>query len=192
MQAKGGRSFDCGQCRAPSAVCSSCERGQLYCSSQCRAWARTLSVRRARSKHRRSDLGAKDHRDRERVRRATRRSSVADHPSKNLSASPQAPSPSTETHDEAIGQDHGTTHPSAPAGPDSAAPLGADLSHKDVRRLWQLIDGFAEQVSVALPVDAPLPWFDLWTLRTGYAPGNRLSIHFFRSHRGVYLAGREV
>jgi hypothetical protein len=56
--------------------------------------------------------------------------------------------------------------------------ISTRLSSKDVRRLWQLIDSIAEEVGVVLSVDAPLPWFDLWTGRLGQMKTEHLSIRF--------------
>jgi hypothetical protein len=52
------------------------------------------------------------------------------------------------------------------------------LGAKDERRLWQLIAQLSEAVCVALPVDTPLSWYDLWCRRLGHARASRLAIRF--------------
>lgn len=61
--------------------------------------------------------------------------------------------------------------------------ISTRLSNKDVRRLWWLIDQMSEAVCIALAVDAPLGWFDLWTLRTGWLQVSRLAIRFVQTRR---------
>lgn len=64
------RQRQCGWCKAEFWICRSCDRGHRYCSKWCSGEARAESVRRARLKHRYSEEGKGDHRDRERLRRA--------------------------------------------------------------------------------------------------------------------------
>ncbi len=74
----------CPGCLEPFSICKSCDRGHVYCGPRCSAEARSLSLRRARRRHRQSPEGRLDHRDRERDRRRRRRQQVArvgDHPS---------------------------------------------------------------------------------------------------------------
>lgn len=59
------------QCRVESCgavfyVCSSCDRGQRYCSERCREKARRRQRRAANRRHQGSDEGRLDHRDRQR------------------------------------------------------------------------------------------------------------------------------
>ena len=61
------------------------------------------------------------------------------------------------------------------------------LSPKDARRLWQLVDRFAEVGLVVLPADAPLPWFDTWTARLAYAHATRLMVRFVDARRRRFL-----
>lgn len=61
-------------------VCSRCERGQRYCSDNCRKYVRRIQQRAANRRHQQSEEGRLDHRDRQRAyrqRRAERR--VTDH-----------------------------------------------------------------------------------------------------------------
>jgi hypothetical protein len=53
-------------CGAVFYVCRSCDRGQVYCSSDCRAAARRAQKRAANGRHQRSPEGRADHRDRQR------------------------------------------------------------------------------------------------------------------------------
>ena len=61
--------------------------------------------------------------------------------------------------------------------------ISTRLSARDVRRLWRLIDGIAEAVSVAVSAESPLPWFDAWTERLGYSRSERLQIRFHYPRR---------
>lgn len=67
--------------------------------------------------------------------------------------------------------------------------ISTRLSGKDVRRLWQPIEQLSEEVCIVLPVDAPLPWFDLWTERLGRASANPLAIRFVDSWRRKIMTG---
>ena len=53
-------------CGAVFYVCRSCDRGQRYCSEQCREKSRREQRRAANRRHQRSDEGRLDHRDRQR------------------------------------------------------------------------------------------------------------------------------
>ena len=50
-------------------VCSHCDRGQVYCGSDCRDLARRLQLRAANLRHQRSEEGRLDHCDRQRAYR---------------------------------------------------------------------------------------------------------------------------
>ena len=61
-------------CRAPECgrrffICSRCDRGQVYCSSNCREKARRQQLRAANLRHQQSEEGRLDHRDRQRAYR---------------------------------------------------------------------------------------------------------------------------
>lgn len=47
-------------------ICSHCDRGQVYCSPDCRETARRLQLRAANLRHQQSEEGQLDHRDRQR------------------------------------------------------------------------------------------------------------------------------
>ena len=82
--AETARQARCPRCHTVFAICSHCDRGQVYCGESCSRPARRDSLRRARRRHRRSPEGRLDHRDRERDRRRRRRlecARVGDHPS---------------------------------------------------------------------------------------------------------------
>jgi hypothetical protein len=74
----------CRACNAAFVICRSCDRGQCYCSPECRAAARREQRRRANRRHQHSPEGRLDHRDRQREyrkrcaqRRVTDTSSLA-------------------------------------------------------------------------------------------------------------------
>lgn len=51
------RAFTCAACRRRVHICSSCDRGQRYCSRRCAGLARRQSSRRAGSRYQRSERG---------------------------------------------------------------------------------------------------------------------------------------
>lgn len=59
-------------CRATFFICPDCDRGQRYCSLQCRNQARLDQRRRANRRHQQSPEGRLDHRDRQREYRQRR------------------------------------------------------------------------------------------------------------------------
>jgi hypothetical protein len=59
----------CHCCYAPFWICRPCDRGQRYCSPQCRASARRQQQRQANRRHQQSPEGRLDHRDRQRAYR---------------------------------------------------------------------------------------------------------------------------
>ena len=87
----------CARCQALFWICRPCYRGQGFCALSCAAAARTISKRRARSRHRQSLEGRLDHRDRERDRRRRAREQevdrVADHTPRFLAAVTRVCSP---------------------------------------------------------------------------------------------------
>jgi hypothetical protein len=70
-------------------VCRPCDRGQVYCSSDCRTAARRAQKRTANGRHQRSPEGRADHRDRQReYRRRLVSLRVTDQGSDELSSLP--------------------------------------------------------------------------------------------------------
>ena len=81
------------QCRAESCgavfyLCSSCDRGQGYCSERCREKARRQQRRAANRRHQGSDEGRLDHRDRQREYRLRTVGRVTDQGSDSGVSSP--------------------------------------------------------------------------------------------------------
>jgi len=69
-----------GECRALFFLCSSCDRGQRYCSLECRRSARLRQHRAANRRYQQSPEGRLDHRDRQREYRDRQcRARVTDH-----------------------------------------------------------------------------------------------------------------
>ncbi len=56
-------------CGAEFWICRSCDRGQCYCSQECREQSRRAQCREANSRHQQSPEGRLDHRDRQRAYR---------------------------------------------------------------------------------------------------------------------------
>jgi hypothetical protein len=59
-------------CRAMFWICTCCDRGQRYCSGECRVHARHRQHRAANRRHQQSAEGRLDHRDRQRAYRCRR------------------------------------------------------------------------------------------------------------------------
>ena len=70
--------FLCGRCRCQVIICSSCDRGQIYCSGTCAQEARRDAQREARRRYQKTPRGRALHADRNRRYRARRRR-VTDH-----------------------------------------------------------------------------------------------------------------
>jgi hypothetical protein len=68
------RSSNCG---ALFLICSHCDRGQRYCSLDCRLQSRSEQLRSARRRHQQSPEGRLDHRDRQRDYRRRKAASSA-------------------------------------------------------------------------------------------------------------------
>ena len=85
------REVTCRQCGRVFYLCRSCDRGQCYCSDECRATARRAKLQRARAKYAHSARGRENNRLRQRRFRQCRypplrsikkiEKSVTDHPS---------------------------------------------------------------------------------------------------------------
>jgi hypothetical protein len=75
-------------CGAVFYVCRSCDRGQRYCSEQCREKSRREQRRAANRRHQRSDEGRLDHRDRQREYRLRLVGRVTDQGSGGEACSP--------------------------------------------------------------------------------------------------------
>jgi hypothetical protein len=70
----------CRACGAIFSVCSHCDRGQCYCSQDCRRGARRQQLRAANRRYQRTDGGRRAHRTRQRSYRFRRLdASVTDH-----------------------------------------------------------------------------------------------------------------
>ncbi len=68
----------CARCRATFFICRCCYRGHKYCSDECREPARQEQKRQANRRHRHSEEGRLDNRDRVRAHRARKRALMAD------------------------------------------------------------------------------------------------------------------
>jgi hypothetical protein len=76
------------ECRATFFLCPDCDRGQRYCSLDCRRRARLQQRRRANRRHQQSPEGRLDHRDRQReYRRRRAQGCVTDQGSLSISSS---------------------------------------------------------------------------------------------------------
>jgi len=94
------RQVRCGHCGQIFFVCRRCDRGQVYCSADCRHQARRQSCRRANARHQASPEGRLDHRDRQRIyrmRRRARLASVTDQGSQATTAAFILPAPAPQT-----------------------------------------------------------------------------------------------
>ena len=75
------RLFSCLRCHAQVVICSHCDRGQIYCGSQCSAAARLQSCRAAEKRYQLTPGGKMRHALRQRRYRARLREKVTDHSS---------------------------------------------------------------------------------------------------------------
>ena len=69
-QLESGRTLTCAYCRAVVLVCSHCDRGQRYCSAQCRDQARDVAQRAAAVRYQSTPRGRSGHARRQRRYRA--------------------------------------------------------------------------------------------------------------------------
>jgi hypothetical protein len=72
------RRASCCHCSNIFEICSSCDRGQIYCSAPCRRAGVAASRRRAGRRHQASREGRLDHRDRQRRYRSRQRAKLRD------------------------------------------------------------------------------------------------------------------
>jgi hypothetical protein len=75
------RLFYCMRCHAQTLVCSHCDRGQIYCGSECAFAARIQSCRSAEKRYQLTPGGKMKHALRQRRYRARLRKKVTDHSS---------------------------------------------------------------------------------------------------------------
>ncbi|MCW8848803.1 MAG: hypothetical protein OQJ81_02395 [Melioribacteraceae bacterium] len=61
MMLKNGRTFNCCSCNKQVTICKSCDRGQLYCRSECSSLERKISVAKAGKKYQNSPKGKLAH-----------------------------------------------------------------------------------------------------------------------------------
>jgi len=61
LPAESSRLFLCARCRCVVVICSSCDRGQIYCSSDCSEIRRRETIRQAARRYQRSAIGARNH-----------------------------------------------------------------------------------------------------------------------------------
>ena len=74
---QGGNGSDCIRCQAQVIICSICDRGNCYCSSECSAKARSESLKRAGKRYQSSRCGR--HKHAERQRRYRNRQKIVTH-----------------------------------------------------------------------------------------------------------------
>ena len=67
------REARCGFCRGVFYLCPPCDRGQIYCSNECRVPGQRNRRRLANQRHQRTREGRRDHADRQREYRAARK-----------------------------------------------------------------------------------------------------------------------
>ena len=102
------RLFNCARCRRQVAICSRCDRGNIYCGSGCSQSARRESRSAAARRYQRSPEGRRTHAERQRRYRARRQ--------KVTHQGSPAPAPS----DSLLADSHRSAQRSAPAPSDTA------------------------------------------------------------------------
>ena len=80
------RLFNCARCHALTIVCRSCDRGQRYCPSTCRAQARLDSQRRAAREYQKTRRGRHANAQRQRRYRERQRNKVTHQGSVGIAA----------------------------------------------------------------------------------------------------------
>ena len=102
------RLFNCARCRRQVAICSRCDRGNIYCGSGCSQSARRESRSAAARRYQRTPEGRRTHAERQRRYRARRQ--------KVTHQGSPAPAPS----DSLLADSHRSEQRSAPAPSDTA------------------------------------------------------------------------
>ena len=70
------RLFNCARCRCQVAICSHCDRGNIYCGKGCSQTARRQSRRKASGRYQKTRRGRLSHAERQRRYRQRRRQKV--------------------------------------------------------------------------------------------------------------------
>ena len=94
--------FNCARCHRLVAICTRCDRGQRYCSADCRQVQRKQSVREAGGRYQRTPLGARNNAARQKRWRSRIVTTVTHHPSpthKHLREVPPGKNARKETRD---------------------------------------------------------------------------------------------
>lgn len=60
-----GRFYNCASCHKQVIICSDCDRGQIYCNSECSQLARQESMRAANARYQQTQKGGHNHADRQ-------------------------------------------------------------------------------------------------------------------------------
>lgn len=142
MNQLSARLFNCRYCHAQASVCPGCDKGQAYCSEECRTAARREQLRRANQTYSRSIQGRE--KTSKRVRAHRRRKVEVQSP--NVTYLPE-PQPSDEC---AVGADFVREAPHSTIGTVDGAC--ADLSDsKGAAEPMQVQDNDEEHVSRAAP-----------------------------------------
>lgn len=81
---KTARLFNCALCRNQVVICSSCDRGNIYCGSTCSGHARAQNHRIANQKYQKTSQGRQMHADRQRQYRQRQVKKVTDQGSTDL------------------------------------------------------------------------------------------------------------
>lgn len=86
------RMFLCAGCRVQVLICRRCDRGNIYCSAECRNKCRTKYRREAQARYQRTKKGARNHAKRQ-CRYRARKKNVTDHGSHLSLQTTESPSP---------------------------------------------------------------------------------------------------
>ena len=84
---KSARIFNCHRCRELVAICSHCDRGNIFCSKKCSSASRNASLKRSSNKYQKSRKGRHKHAARQHRYRKRRRQKVTQHTSPLLNLS---------------------------------------------------------------------------------------------------------
>lgn len=103
------RLYYCTLCHAQAVICSSCDRGQIYCNDTCSKTARLKSCREAEKRYQLTPGGRHKHAARQKCYRMRQKEKVTDHSSSTPAHNGLLDSVKNKTKEVDVGQDSRVT-----------------------------------------------------------------------------------
>jgi hypothetical protein len=151
-------------CRVRFFICSDCDRGQRYCSNECRRRSRLEQLRAARRRHQQSSEGRDDHCDRQRLyRRRKVAISQASPPKVPPRYQQQSPAEPLDQHDR------------QPSAPGSQAPAQNSVT-----------DQSTDRGATSAMILSPRSWWPIEPVRVP-SRGLRVIVCHFCGRKGLFL-----